>query len=442
MVNKLAENIRWGQRGNFLDIPTDCPQRDERLGWTGDAQIFIRTATFQFDVAAFFTKWLRDLFDAQRPEGWICMVAPAIDTWPNADSGSAAWMDAAIICPWTLYRVYGDRRVVERYWSNMVLFMDHLERTSRDLIRPNEGFGDWVSLNADTPKDLLGTAYFAYDALLMSEMAGGIGRDAEAKRYAKLYEEIRAAFQREFIEPRDGGLRGRTQCAYVLALRFGLLPEDLRPAATAFLAQDMAYRGGHFSTGFVGLKDLMPTLTEVGRHDLACRILLNEDFPSWGYQIRHGATTTWERWDGWTEELGLQTPAMNSFNHYAFGAVGEWMYSHLAGIDTADAGYGRIRIRPHPDARIRTVRARYRAVTGWVSSETIVDAREGKLTVRCRVPVGATATVELPVSSFDGVTESGKPLTTSSDVKLATSGQGRLHVEVGSGHYDFTMPWG
>jgi alpha-L-rhamnosidase len=440
MVNKLAENIRWGQRSNFLEVPTDCPQRDERLGWTGDAQIFIRTATFNYDVAAFFTKWLRDLFDAQRPDGWFCMVAPAINPWPNPDAGFAAWTDAGIICPWTMYHVYGDTRIVERYWDNMVAQMDYFARTSRNLIRPNEGFGDWVSLNADTPKDLLGTAYFAYDALLMADMARGIGREADAQRYQKLYEDIRTAFQKEFIE-HDGGLRGRTQCAYVLALRFNLLPEHLRQTATAFLAQDLAYRGGHFSTGFVGLKDLMPTLSDVGRHDLACRILLNEDFPSWGYQIRAGATTTWERWDGWTEELGLQTPTMNSFNHYAFGAVGEWMFTHLAGIDISEVAYRRVRIRPHPDARLRHVRARYRSAAGWVTTEWLLDVRGRKLTLRCRIPVGAQALVELPVNHAEGVMESGRALAQSPGVTLQAPDGKSVRLEVGSGHYEFTMPW-
>ncbi|MCC5877824.1 MAG: family 78 glycoside hydrolase catalytic domain [Candidatus Sumerlaeia bacterium] len=439
IANKLAENIRWGQRGNFLEVPTDCPQRDERLGWTGDAQIFIRTATFQYDVAPFFTKWLRDLFDTQNDEGWFCAVAPAIALWPNPEMCFAAWADAAIICPWTLYRVYKDTRIVERHWDAMVRYMNYLEETSDGLIRPDEGFGDWVSLNSHTPRDLLGTAYFANNARMMTELATALGRDDDAAHFAKLHGDIRDAFQKTFLEP-DGGVRGRTQCSYVLALRHDLLPDHLRPVAAKFLAQDIAYRGGHFSTGFIGLKDLMPTLTDSGHHKLACRILLNEEFPSWGYQIRAGATTVWERWDGWSEELGLQTPGMNSFNHYAFGAVGEWMFSHLAGIDLAEPGFSRVRIAPHPDENLQYTRARHLTPVGWASSEWIRNSREGTLLLRCRIPVGATGEIHLPVKNPALANESGLPLADHPDLRITGKHGTSVVLEAPSGHYDFIMP--
>lgn len=438
IANKLAENIRWGQRGNFLEVPTDCPQRDERLGWTGDAQIFIRTATFQYDVAPFFTKWLRDLFDTQNDEGWFCAVAPAVALWPNPEMCFAAWADAAIICPWTLFRVYNDSRIIERYWGDMVRYMEYLEKTSDGLIRPDEGFGDWVSLNSHTPRDLLGTAYFANNARMMSEMATAIGKKDDAARFDRLHGDIRTAFQKTFLEP-DGAVRGRTQCGYVLALRLGLLPENLRPVAATLLAQDIAYRGGHFSTGFIGLKDLMPTLTDVGHHRLACRILLNEEFPSWGYQIRAGATTVWERWDGWSEELGLQTPGMNSFNHYAFGAVGEWMYSHLAGIDLLEPGFARVRIAPNPDDSLNHARARHLTPKGWAGSEWIRNKREGTLRLRCRIPVGTSGEIHLPCTDAARASESDRPVTDHPDLTIVSVAGGKVVLEAPSGHYDFLI---
>jgi alpha-L-rhamnosidase len=437
MVNRLVENIRWSQRSNFLEVPTDCPQRDERLGWTGDAQIFIGTAARQYDIGAFFTKWLRDLFDAQYEEGWFCPVAPRVSVWPSPEVCAAAWADAAIICPWTMLRLYGDRRIVRRYWDGMVRYMDYLESTSDGLIRPAEGFGDWVSLNAHTPLDVVATAYFAQNARMMADMAAAIGLGDEAAKYSKLYDRIRAAFQARYIEP-DGAVRGRTQSSHVLALRFGLLPEKGRDAALGLLLQDLAYRHGHFSTGFVGLKDLMPTLSDGGRHDMAVRILLNNEFPSWGYQIRHGATTIWERWDGWSEEMGLQTPHMNSFNHYSFGAVGDWMFSHLAGIEALADGYTRLRIAPRVDRRLPVVRARQRTPMGWVVVEVLL-ARDGRgLRMRCRVPVGASAEIVLPCSDAAQLRESG--LAASTGWRVTAAEPGRVVIDAGSGHYDFTMP--
>jgi alpha-L-rhamnosidase len=224
-VNRLYQNIVWGQRGNYLEVPTDCPQRDERLGWTGDAQIFIRTGTFNYDAAAFFTKWMRDLFDAQTPDGYCHVVAPMPPGDVIGAMWSGAWADAAIICPWTMHRVYGDTRIVRRYYPQMKLYMDFLRRHSKDLLLPAEGFGDWVSLHADTPKDLLNTAYFAYDAQLMAEMAEAIGEAADAKEYRRLFADIREAFLKKYLKD-EGRLEGNTQTAYVLALRFGLLPQD------------------------------------------------------------------------------------------------------------------------------------------------------------------------------------------------------------------------
>ncbi|MDP8944702.1 MAG: family 78 glycoside hydrolase catalytic domain, partial [Actinomycetota bacterium] len=331
MVNKLQENIVWGQRGNFLSVPTDCPQRDERLGWTGDAQVFVRTASFNMDVAAFFKKWMVDVEDAQSPDGAFPDVAPLLRGSGLIDLrwGAPAWGDAGVIVPWTIYRAYGDTRIVERHYDAMARWMEYLHEANPDLIRKNRmgnNYGDWLSPKGDhTPKHLLATAYWAYDAKLMAEMAGATGRNEDASKYRDLNENIKAAFEEAYLSP-DGRIEGDTQTCYLLALHMELLPEELRSAAADHLVRTIEREDWHLATGFVGVGYLCPVLTEVGYTDVAYRLLENETYPSWGYTVKNGATTIWERWDGWTEENGFQSPNMNSFNHYSLGSVGEWLY--------------------------------------------------------------------------------------------------------------------
>ncbi|HET8631741.1 MAG TPA: family 78 glycoside hydrolase catalytic domain, partial [Thermomicrobiales bacterium] len=369
LVNQLQRNIDWGQRGNFLSIPTDCPQRDERLGWLGDAQVFVRTACCNRDVAAFFTKWLDDVADAQSAAGAYPDVAPRL---VDAADGAPAWADAGVIVPWTLWQHYGDTRIIERHWGAMTRWLDYLRRANPDLLweaRRNHDFGDWLSVEADTPKDVIATAYFAHDARLMAQMARAIGRDAEAADYADLAARIAAAFNAAYVTA-DGRVKGETQTAYALALHFGLLPPNLRPLAAGHLVADIERRGRRLSTGFVGVGYLCPTLTAAGHLDVAYRLLLNEEFPSWGYSIRHGATTIWERWDGWTAERGFQDPGMNSFNHYALGAVGAWLYRAVAGIDTDPErpGYRHIVFHPRPGGGLTYARAELRSPYGPITS--------------------------------------------------------------------------
>ena len=341
MVNKLQENIVWGQRGNFLSVPTDCPQRDERLGWTGDAQVFVRTAAFNMDVAAFFEKWMVDVQDAQSPEGAFPDVAPLLRGSGLIDLrwGAPAWGDAGVIVPWTIYRTYDDTRIVERHYSAMARWMEYLYEANPDLIRKNRmgnNYGDWLSPKGDlTPKDLLATAYWAYDAKLMAEMAGATGRSDDAREYRDLNENIRAAFEETYVSP-DGRIKGDTQTGYLLALHMDLLPEELRSAAAEHLVRTIEREDWHLTTGFAGVGYLCPVLTEAGYTDVAYRLLENETYPSWGYTVKNGATTIWERWDGWTEENGFQSPNMNSFNHYSLGSVGEWLYRYVAGIDLGE----------------------------------------------------------------------------------------------------------
>jgi alpha-L-rhamnosidase len=264
LVNQLYSNIVWGQRGNFLAVPTDCPQRDERLGWMGDAQIFIRTASYNMDVSRFFTKWCQDIEDAQRRDGSFTDVSPDV----CCGSGTAAWGDAGVICPWTIYRVYGDTRILERHYAAGAKWIDYLVGHSKDLLRPAQGYGDWLSIRADTPKDVLATAYFALSTRMMANFAKALGKDADHAKYENLFQQIKTAFNKAYVAD-DVRIKGNTQTDYVLSLAFGLLDPDKHPAAAKRLVDDIAAKGDHLSTGFVGVGHLTPTLTREGYVDVA-----------------------------------------------------------------------------------------------------------------------------------------------------------------------------
>ncbi|HDP36192.1 MAG TPA: rhamnosidase, partial [Candidatus Hydrogenedentes bacterium] len=322
LLNQLVSNIQWGLKGNYLEIPTDCPQRDERLGWTGDAQFFMPTALYMADVGAFFTKWFVDLVqDGQGENGSFPHVAPDI----GLGGGATAWGDAAIICPWLFHLFYGDKQVIERYFENMARGMEFLAGKSENYTTSKIGFGDWLNLGGGAKPEVIFTAYYAYLARLMADMADAIGREAEAARYRELHEDIRDAFAEMFIDE-QGRILDSSQTGYALAFAFGLIPQSLREAAAARFAEEIERFDHHLATGFIGTPRLLPALTLAGRDDLAWRLLMNTTYPSWLYQVTLGATTMWERWNGWTPEQGFGDPNMNSFNHYAFGAVGEWIF--------------------------------------------------------------------------------------------------------------------
>lgn len=439
LINRLQSNIIWGQRGNFLSVPTDCPQRDERLGWMGDAQVFVRTASCNMDVAAFFTKWMVDVVDAQSSDGAFPDVAPLIDfTMIDLSHGAPAWGDAGVIVPWTIYRIYGDTRIVEKQYAAMARWMEYLREASPDLLRTKRlgnNFGDWLAPKEDnTPKELLATAYWAYDARLMAEMAQAVGREDEAAKYEELFRGIRNAFSKAYVES-DGRIKGDTQTCYVLALHMDLLPEELRPAAAGHLVDAIKRENWHLSTGFVGVGYLLPVLSEAGYTDVAYRLLENRTFPSWGYTIEHGATAVWERWDGWTEEDGFQSPNMNSFNHYSLGAVGEWLYRYVAGIDLGEPGYGRILIHPRPGGGLAWARAEYDSVHGKIVSGWKVEDSEFKLEVT--TPANTTATVHIPSSEDSTVLEGGVPLEEAEGVELLREDSRKVIASVGSGNYEF-----
>ena len=379
MINQLQSNITWGQRGNFLEVPTDCPQRDERLGWTGDAQVFIRTAAFNMDVAPFFNKWFDDMVDAQTPQGTIPAVVPSIGlNGASETSGGPAWSDAAVICPWTIYQCYGDTQLIHERYDMIKAFVDALYDGSHDYIRCDRRFskehcyGDWLNHNADTSHDLIGTAFMAYCADLFARMLKVIGKADEAAHYQDLFEKTRDAFCQQFVTP-GGRLASQTQTAHLLALHFDLLPESQRQTAADWLAHDIRQRGNHLSTGFVGSPYLNHVLTRFNHLDVAYDLLNQETFPSWLYPVTQGATTIWERWDSYHHERGFQTTDMNSFNHYAYGAVGSWLYQTVAGIeiDEANPGYKHILIAPKPGGELTHVKATSKFV--WLNFQRMAD---------------------------------------------------------------------
>lgn len=443
LINQLQQNIYWGQIGNFLSVPTDCPQRDERLGWLGDAQIFIRTATYNMDVAAFFTKWMEDVVDAQGSNGAFPDIAPRLI---NLADGAPAWGDAGVIIPWTMYQVYGDTQFITRYWDAMTRWMNYLTLANPQFLRVarlNNNFGDWLSIEAQTPTEVMATAYFGYDALLMSRMAHAIGRPVESDRYKTLYENVRRAFIAAYISE-DGHVTGETQTAYVLALYTGLVPDDRRERAVRYLVEDIARRGNHLSTGFVGVSYLCPVLCENGFTDIAYQLALNETFPSWGYSIKHGATTIWERWDGWTAENGPQDAAMNSFNHYSLGSIGQWLYQYVTGIDTdkRSAGYKHIQLRLYLDPRLTNARGEYDSVNGKIVSQW--EYQDDFLMWTIVIPPNTTATVTLPTASLTDVSEGGVQLANIPRMN-ADMASDRVVIEVGSGQYQYKIQnvlWG
>ncbi|MBE0537854.1 MAG: family 78 glycoside hydrolase catalytic domain [Phycisphaerae bacterium] len=430
-ANQLYKNITQTQRANFIEIPTDCPQRDERLGWTGDAQIYVRTATYNTDVSAFFTKWLVDLEDAQLPNGAFPDVAPRKVAM---DGGVAAWGDAGVICPWTIYQVYGDIRVLDTHYDAMTRWIDYCKGTTKDLLRPATGYGDWLSINADTPKDVLATAYFAYSTKLMAQIAEVLGKTDDAAKYDKLFTEIKAAFNKAYVDA-DGRIKGDTQTVYVLALAFDLLDTRDRLRAQEYLVDNIKERDYHLSTGFVGTKDLMATLTAIGRPDVAYRLFANDTFPSWGFSIKHGATSIWERWDGWTPEKGFQDPGMNSFAHYSFGAVAEWMFKTIGGIDTDGPGYRSIIIRPRPGGGLTWAKVRYDSINGPIANDW--QLKWDNLYMDVTIPANTIARVYVPASDVDSITEGGIPAHRAIGVEFLRMEHGAAVYRVGSGHYRF-----
>ncbi|MHB1627690.1 MAG: glycoside hydrolase family 78 protein [Bacilli bacterium] len=439
LVNQLQRNIVWTQRANFISVPTDCPQRDERLGWMGDAQIFARTACYNMDASGFLTKFMIDIVDAQRPTGAFTDTAPYVKGTPDGPTliASAGWADAGIIIPWTLYQVYGDATVIEQHYDAMTRWIDYIKAINPALLREDtQYFGDWLSLQADTPMDVFATAYFAYSTKLVAEMAEVLGRKQDALSYRELFNDIKEQFNQAYVS-NDGRIVGDTQTCYAIALFMELLPEDKRQLAAKHLVNDIEQRGGHISTGIHGTRCLLPVLCEFGYEDVAYRLLLQDTYPSWDYSIQQGATTIWERWDGWTEEKGFQNPGMNSFNHYALGSVGEWLYRFVGGIDTmADSpGFKGIQIHPRIGGGLTFVECEYESMYGLISSRWEIEGDRFELHVK--IPANTFAMIYIPVKDGEHAFESGISVFQSVGIVWVDKQEGKWILRVESGEYKF-----
>jgi alpha-L-rhamnosidase len=453
LLNQLQKNIVWSQKGNFLDVPTDCPQRDERLGWTGDAQVFSPTAVFNMDLDAFYTKWLGDLAADQDSAGAVSNVVPdvltaalsGIGTSGLRSGGAAGWGDAATIVPWNLYLAYADTRILQSQYQSMQRWVQFEQRHTDDesIWSGDFQFGDWLDFFSNskdlafgsTSSSLIATAYFAHSVDILQRTARVLGKREDARRYARLVEHIRQAFNRRFVSS-DGRVGEGTQTAYVLALDFDLLPQALRPLAAARLAEDVRARG-HLMTGFLGTPHLLQVLSRFGYRDAAYLLLNRTDYPSWLYPVLHGATTIWERWDGIKPDGSFQDKSMNSFNHYAYGAVGEWMYQVIGGIeiDSRAPGYKHVFIQPHPGGGLTNAMASHAGPYGTVRSDWHLDG--DRFLLRVTIPPNSAATIQMPDALLADVTEGGVPLSQALGVTLSRQAGRNVVAELGSGQYEF-----
>ncbi|WP_411343798.1 family 78 glycoside hydrolase catalytic domain [Paenibacillus sp. WLX1005] len=446
-INQLQQNIRWGQRGNFLDVPTDCPQRDERLGWTGDAQVFISTALFNYGGGPFFTKWLHDVQAEQQPDGGIPFVVPNI----IEGSSSAAWGDAAVICPWTMYQYYGDTRLLAEQYDSMKRWVDYIRAQGEDEYLWNTGFhfGDWLGLDAKegdyvgaTPTDLIATAYYAYSCRLVAQAADVLNLLDDAAYYHLLHEQVVRAFREEFVTLR-GRIAAPTQTAHVLALVFDLVEPAIRARVAADLNRLVVDNDYHLTTGFVGTPYLCFALSDHGYHETAMRLLTQQSYPGWLYSVSQGATTIWEHWDSIKPDGSFWSDDMNSFNHYSYGAVGDWMYRRIAGLDMREdtPAYRRIRLHPQFGGRQLTyARAAHESLYGTIECGWTLD--HGQLFVNVRIPANTTASLTLRGAAAEQLLESGQNVHVVAGILRVEKEADGVRLKIGSGVYRFSYPAG
>lgn len=462
LVNQLHRNIQWSLRGNALDVPTDCPQRAERMGWTGDIHVFARTATYLMDAAAFLSKYVTDLRDSQLVGGVDRGSFPWVVPSAFARAGGPGWADAGVIVPWVVYERYGDLRQLERQYPAIRTYIDFLERFAQGRAEGTFlGFGDWLSLDPErvvvddeetiddfeagdsrfggTPREFLWHAFDAHSTQLAARIAGLLGREDDRIWLSERHERVRAEIAARYLTT-DGHLTIETQTAYALALKFDLLPEPQhRRAAEQDLIANVE-QVGHLQTGFLGTPHLLEALTRAGRVDLAYELLERTEHPGWLYPVTQGATTVWERWDGWTDENGFHPSPMNSFNHYAYGAVAEWLYRFAAGIDVdpdRGAGYRRILIHPHPGGSLTHASAQLDTHRGRVESSWAIKG--DTMTTQVVLPPNTTAVITLPATSPEAVTEHGVPLAEVDGIFDIQHRNGRVECAAISGTYTFAI---
>jgi alpha-L-rhamnosidase len=444
MLNQLQHNIQWGQKGNFLDVPTDCPQRDERLGWTGDAQAFSRTASYNMGVHNFFSKWLKDVAADQAEDGMVPFVVPNV-LGPKA-GGSAGWSDVSTIIPWNMWLVYGDPKILEDQYISMKAWVHYMKNHSKEYLW-NTGFhfGDWLfyrpaddndGRSAVTDKYLIAQCFFAHSTQLLVNAAKVLKKQEDVDTYTALLKQVKDAFLKEYVTA-SGRLVSGTQTAYVLSLQFDMLPENLRTQAAQRLVTNIEDYDNHLTTGFLGTPYLCHVLSRFGYDSVAYKLLLQDTYPSWLYPVKMGATTIWERWDGQKPDSSFQTPGMNSFNHYAYGAIGDWMYRNIAGIDVYEAGtgYRKIKINPHLGGNLSYANADLETVYGKLSVHWKIEG--GKFLMDVEIPANTTATIFIPAVSENSITENGKPLSAQKDILIGGKGENRTELITGSGIYHF-----
>jgi alpha-L-rhamnosidase len=442
LLNQLQSNIQWGQKGNFVDVPTDCPQRDERLGWTGDAQVFFKTAAYNMDVSAFFSKWLSDLNVDQHANGNVPVVIPDVRAVKNA--GSAGWGDVATIIPWDFYQAYGDKALLARQYPSMKAWVEYIRSISKNnLWNSGPHYGDWLFYTmaddrdgkaAITDKFFIAQAFYAHSTQNLINAAKVLGNKADVQTYTELLKAIKEAFLNEYVTP-SGRLVSSSQTAYVLALNFDLLPENLRAQAAKRLADNVAAYGNHLTTGFLGTPYLCHVLTRFGYNDVAYKLLLQDTYPSWLYPVKKGATTIWERWDGIKPDGSFQAVSMNSFNHYAYGAIGDWMYRNVAGIAELEPGYKKISIAPKPGGNLKNASAELQTIYGNIKSLWAIEGGKTKLTVT--IPANTTARIVLPNTAELKITESGTALDKVKAISDVKNVAGNTELLAGSGTYQF-----
>jgi len=419
----------------MMGVPTDCCQRDERCGYTGDANFFMGAAVYNFDVAAFFNKWLVDVCqDSQMAGGWFADRAPHYGADGNPNVG---WLDCGIICPYFIYRTYGDVGVIREHYAAMRRCMEwEITTANKDGTRgpENVGLGDWLNLGGGASAEVVGTTHYVYSLKLMAEMAEAIGEREDAKRYRTLAEKSAAGFSMQLVET-DGKIKESSQTGYALAFTMVLVPENLKNKMAEHFAAEIERFAGHLATGFIGTPRLLPDLHLAGRDDLAYQLLLREDYHSWLFQVKNGATTVWERWDGWRPDKGFQNSGMNSFNHYAFGAVGEYLFRNIGGISEELPGYARIRIAPVVRPGLEWARTRYDSIRGRIVSNWRVQG--DRLTMDVHIPANVVATVRVPTRDGGSVTEAGKAAEHAEGVSFLRTESGATLFEVLSGTYQF-----
>ncbi|WP_371630784.1 glycoside hydrolase family 78 protein [Streptomyces sp. NBC_00341] len=443
-LTTLHHNIRRSLEGNFLSVPTDCPQRDERMGWTGDIQVFAPTAAFHYDIRGFLRGWLRELRGAQHPDGGVPHTVPdmfrraAPEEERAGAAGAAGWGDAAVTVPAALLERYADRRGAREALESVADWLDYLAAHSEDGLRPADAWGDWLALS-DTPKDLVATAYYAHAARTAAYLAAALGETEREREWTRAYERVRTAFRERWVGG-GGVLHPPTQTAYVLALHLGLLDAHEVRSAADRLADEVAARGFHLTTGFLGTPWLLDALTDAGRADVAHRLLLQDTYPSWLYPVSTGATTIWERWNSWSDSTGFADASMTSFNHYAYGAVGDWIYRNVGGLAPVADGYRRALVAPRPPEGLTWATTSLRTDDGTITVDWRREKEAWDLSIT--LPPGVTAEVRLPAlpGAAGRITESGRPLAEAPGVRVLDGPAEYAAVAaISSGSYRFTM---